>query len=282
MTGRAIAHFPTLGKIYGSNSALLLSILCFWDGKGVDPEWVYKTANEIYDETGLTEEEQRSARARLVTSGAIKEDRRGIHRKMWFQVQWDAIESHLTSFQDDPKFKAYSDKRRNNKQPQKLVLDNSEETCGGNFREQVLDNSENKSPIIPTTIQSKPELTTKEIWDSLPSARNAQLKDNGLIPVLPEEKHLFDALNTERKARNYVSFVRFKTTKQREKFRGCVAFFNGSTNTQIDEIIANGKTDIAGVVNALDWRRRNNTPLSESIQVQVPNPVVDMSKVIIR
>lgn len=269
--GRSVAHFATLGKIYGSNSALLLSSLCFWEGKGVDPDWSYKSAEEIYDETGMTENEQRSARSRLVKCGVIQEERRGIPYRLWYRVNWDTLNAHLTQFAEDASFKAYEDKRRTNAQPKKPSPPNN-----GN---PVPDIIENREPIISDAIQIVPDLPTEETisdleaWNAIPSASNAPLVDNGLIPILPEEVHLFDALNKERAARHYTPFSRFKTTKQREKFRGCVAVFNGSTDRQVDEIIANGRTDIEGVVNALDWRRRNrhgkNLPPSDGFKVQI-------------
>lgn len=272
--GHAVAHFPTLGKIYGSNAALLLSSLCFWEGKGVDPDWSYKPATEIYDETGLTDNEQITARRRLVKSGVITEERRGIHRRMWYKVNWDTLQMHLSEFAKDANFKVYADKRRANKPPKHAA-----EVCPPNNGDEVPQNMGDKSPILRDTIQIDPELPTSEtkvsaedLWNAIPSAADAPITDNGLIAILPEEVHLFAALNLERAARHYAPFVRFKTTKQREKFRGCVEVFNGSTNKQVDEIIANGKTDIEGVVNALDWRRRNHTknmPQAQGFEVKV-------------
>jgi hypothetical protein len=266
--GHAVAHFPTLGKIYGANAALLLSSLCFWEGKGVDPDWSYKSAEDIYNETGLTENEQRSARARLVKCKAIQEERRGIPYRLWYRVNWDTLNAHLAQFGEDGSFKAYEDKRRTNAQPKKPVapetIEQSSSLDNGN---PVLEIIEDSGSIVSDAIQIDPDLPTDELnsqsvkaeWDALPSASNAPMVDNGLNPILPEEVHLFDALNLERRARHYTPFSRFKTTKQREKFRGCVTIFNGSTNRQVDEIIANGRTDIEGVVNALDWRRRKHT-----------------------
>jgi hypothetical protein len=274
LSGRTVAHFPTLGKIYGANAALLLSSLCFWVGKGVDPDWSYKSADELYDETGLTDNEQVSARARLVKSGVISEARKGRPCRLWYKVNWDILNEHLAKFGEDESFKAYEDKRRQNKPPKTTTASSP------NNGEQDSQIMENCIPILSETVQSNPELTTDELnsqsvraeWDALPSASDAPIVDNGLNPILPEEVHLFDALNLERRARHYTPFVRFKTTKQREKFRGCVTVFNGSTNRQVDEIIANGRTDIEGVVNALDWRRRQHTkniPSGTGFEVKV-------------
>lgn len=133
------------------------------------------------------------------------------------------------------------------------------------------------SPNISTATKNKEEAqapaavasSVQEDWDAIPSASSAEPVDNGLIPILPEEKHLFEALNIERKAQRRTLFVRFKTTKQREKFRESIAVFNGATNRNVDEIIANGKTDIDGVVNVLDYRRRN--PKQPQRFVRPPN-----------
>jgi hypothetical protein len=129
--------------------------------------------------------------------------------------------------------------------------------------------------------------STDELWASMPSASEVnEIRDNGLIPILNEEKHLFDALNVERAARNYVAFGQFKTTKQRGKFRECIDYFNGETNIQVDEIISNGKRDIDGVVNALHWRLREARKKIPSYRARAEDfmrpeniAIVDMSKV---
>ena len=56
---KPIAFNADLAHALGSvNAGLLLSQLLFWDGKGDDPEWTYKTIKMIEGETGLSRREQ--------------------------------------------------------------------------------------------------------------------------------------------------------------------------------------------------------------------------------
>jgi len=296
--GKTISHFGTLGKIYGVHAGMLLAQLCFWDGKGVDPEWTYKTAEEIYNELGMTEAEQKTARAHLVKCGVIAQKRKGNPYRYWFKINMEVLEMHLAQFEQDPKFRAFEDKRRKNtfkKDPNAQVIAALNDAMSP-------DNMQQHPPILSLAVHRVPEITTEEnnfsttgedlqnqssdaMWDALPSASTADIVDNGLIPMWAEEKHLFKALNVERAARHYTPYTRFNTTKQREKFRRSVAVFNGTTTQHIDEIIENGKRDLEGVVNVLDGRRKRwrGESHAESPPVQENNvPVVDMSKVIIR
>ena len=58
----------------------------------MDAGWFYKTQKEIRDETGLTREEQETARRRLISAGVLEEDRRGVPAKLYFRVKADALE----------------------------------------------------------------------------------------------------------------------------------------------------------------------------------------------
>jgi len=72
--GRPVAYYPAMRKITGSAEAtLLLCQLIYWCGKQNDPgDWVYKTADDIEEETGLTYDEQRLARNKLASRGLIE------------------------------------------------------------------------------------------------------------------------------------------------------------------------------------------------------------------
>lgn len=62
--GRPVAYFPSLAKVLGSiKAAVFLAQLMYWTPRGKKADgWVFKTAQEWLDETGLTYEEQLGAR----------------------------------------------------------------------------------------------------------------------------------------------------------------------------------------------------------------------------
>src|SRR5438045_2263428 len=76
---RPIAYHAVLGRALGSASAgILLSQLWYWSPYGADPDgWIWKTREDIYDETALSRYEQESARAALRTAKVIEEKVKG-------------------------------------------------------------------------------------------------------------------------------------------------------------------------------------------------------------
>lgn len=72
--GRPLAYYPNLKKITESTAAtIFLCQLIYWTDKTKDDGWIWKNSFELDDETGLTYNEQRSARKLLVKKGLIEE-----------------------------------------------------------------------------------------------------------------------------------------------------------------------------------------------------------------
>lgn len=93
--GKPVAFYPGLRKITKSTTAtLFLCQFIYWSGKEANGDgWIYKTSDEIEEETGLTYEEQKTARKYLIREGLIEEKyRRDIH-KMYFRVLFDEIDT---------------------------------------------------------------------------------------------------------------------------------------------------------------------------------------------
>lgn len=91
--GRPVAYYPSLALALGGvKQAVLLCQIIYWTGKGSDPEgWIYKTAEELQEETGLSYEEQLGARKVLVRAGVLEEwNQRLIHR-MNYRVNKDVL-----------------------------------------------------------------------------------------------------------------------------------------------------------------------------------------------
>lgn len=91
--GRPIAFYPGLRKITGSTTAtLLLCQLIYWTGKQADPDgWIYKTSDDIEEETGLSYDEQVTARKQLVKNGFIEEQYKRLDHQMAFRIMASAI-----------------------------------------------------------------------------------------------------------------------------------------------------------------------------------------------
>ncbi len=91
--GRAVSYYPELTKITGGVAeTLLLCQLLYWHGKQEDVEgWIYKTQDELLDETGLSRREQETARRNLKSKGLLEEDRRGVPAKLYYRPNVDAL-----------------------------------------------------------------------------------------------------------------------------------------------------------------------------------------------
>lgn len=88
---RPVAYHPAIAKAFGSvKLAILWSQLYYWSSKTSDPEgWIYKTRQEIYDETGLSRKEQETARKLGIELGILEEKLAGHPAKMHFRIKVD-------------------------------------------------------------------------------------------------------------------------------------------------------------------------------------------------
>ncbi|MDP9476207.1 MAG: hypothetical protein M3R38_11095 [Actinomycetota bacterium] len=80
----------------GPAAGIFVRQLLFWEGKGHDAEgWIYKTEEEMEQETGLGRRAQRKARKVLVGRGVLEEDRRGLPRRLHCRVDLMALAETL-------------------------------------------------------------------------------------------------------------------------------------------------------------------------------------------
>lgn len=92
--GRPIAYYPKLRSITGSTGAtILLCQFIYWRGKESDPDsWLYKTSDDIEAETGLSYEEQKTARRHLIDNGLMEEHYARLDHQMKFRLLLDTID----------------------------------------------------------------------------------------------------------------------------------------------------------------------------------------------
>lgn len=95
---RPIAFNPMLGRLVKSAAAgLLMSQLLYWQGKGRDHEWFYKTIGEMQEETCLTRAEQQTAIKKWKALGVLQTKNKDVPRKRYFKVDYDKLSSMLIS-----------------------------------------------------------------------------------------------------------------------------------------------------------------------------------------
>lgn len=96
---RGILYQPGFAIILKSiNAAIFLDQLLYWHGKGRRADgYIYKTADEIYDETSLSRSMQEHAIKRLLEFGFISYKVAGIPATRCFKVEFLFIQKQLPS-----------------------------------------------------------------------------------------------------------------------------------------------------------------------------------------
>lgn len=98
---RPIAYHASLARALNSVTAgVFLSQLLYWQPRSQHTDgWVWKTQEQIYEETALTRREQETARAVLRKAGIIEEKRAGVPAKLYFRVDMQRLVERLSDFQ---------------------------------------------------------------------------------------------------------------------------------------------------------------------------------------
>ncbi len=96
--GRPIAYYPEIAKIIGVKATIFLCQFLYWQGKQDDPEgWIYKTQEEIYEETGLSRKEQESSRRKLKDLGILEEKVEGVPPIVHYRFNWEELDKLICS-----------------------------------------------------------------------------------------------------------------------------------------------------------------------------------------
>lgn len=92
--GRPVAYYPALRSITGSTTAtILLCWLIDLAGTGRDGQdgWIQKSSSQIEEETGLSYEEQKTARAKLRQAGLLEERHARLEHAIYFRPNLDRL-----------------------------------------------------------------------------------------------------------------------------------------------------------------------------------------------
>lgn len=85
--GRPVAYYPGLVKFMGSPHAVIFfSQIFYWQDKAHSDEGAHKTREAIQDETGLTFDQQATARKQLVSRGILIETHKRLEHKVYFRI----------------------------------------------------------------------------------------------------------------------------------------------------------------------------------------------------
>lgn len=94
--GRPVAYYPNLVKYFNSvNATVLFCQLFYWHDKAHSELGVYKTTEEITEETGLSYKEQLNARKQLKALGVLIENNKRLEHKIYYKVDIDRVNEIL-------------------------------------------------------------------------------------------------------------------------------------------------------------------------------------------
>ncbi|MBE2898105.1 hypothetical protein HPC37_04515 [Pasteurellaceae bacterium 20609_3] len=98
-SGNVIAYYPKLAKPLGSvNAAILFGQLFYWQDKATSELGVYKTQEDIENETGLSRREQESARKNLRDRGILIETHKRLEHRLYFKLDLDKFNEMMEEY----------------------------------------------------------------------------------------------------------------------------------------------------------------------------------------
>ena len=100
LLGRPIAFYPTLGLACGGLApGVFLCQLTYWHGKQRDPDgWIRKSWPELETETGMSRQEQRTARTTLRRLGIVQERVRGVPPTTEYRLDFARLDRVLINW----------------------------------------------------------------------------------------------------------------------------------------------------------------------------------------
>ena len=99
--GRPVAYYPALAEHFGGVSATVLFCqMTYWMDKLTTDLGVYKTAEEIQEETGLGYEEQLTARKKLKRLGVLEETHKRLEHRIYYKINFRRVNEILTQVID--------------------------------------------------------------------------------------------------------------------------------------------------------------------------------------
>ncbi|WKT00506.1 DNA replication protein [Gallibacterium salpingitidis] len=102
-TGRAIAYRPKLAKLFGGATAeIFFEQIFYWQDKANSDLGVYKTQAELEDETGLSRNEQETARKKLRNIGVLIETHKRLEHRIYYKIDEEKLEELLATLISNP------------------------------------------------------------------------------------------------------------------------------------------------------------------------------------
>ena len=101
---KPVLYIGGLGQVFSLQAGILLSQLLYWHGQGARKDgFIYKTADEIRSELGMSRDNQQTAIKQLVESGVIEYKLAQVPARRHFKVNLERLHELLPSLKQTSK-----------------------------------------------------------------------------------------------------------------------------------------------------------------------------------
>lgn len=223
-----VAYHPILAKTFGGVKAgLLLSQLLYWTPRARDGDgWIYKNADEIREETGMTRREQETARKTLIKYGVIEYKVKGMPAVGHFKVALDHVEALL---------------------PEGVIQFQQKRETG------LRKSSKPVSTEQPSYIKES-EITAETTSESIAAAQ-----PDLSIDAVFEGEYLKDQIRIARESVGRRATLRFSNVQQRDAFDAALRVLNGEARTLIIKGIAKRGSGLSQLLSWLEGCAKRKT-----------------------
>ncbi|WP_187153333.1 hypothetical protein [Candidatus Arsenophonus triatominarum] len=135
MIGNPHAYYPNLAKpLGGLTAAILFSQIFYWQDKANSELGVYKTRDDLEEETGLTHDEQRTAIKKLVAIGVLLVTEKRLEHKTYYKIDEGKLNEILDNFANSKKGVSRDGE---NGAPEVDIVEFGESTLSSSFDQEI-------------------------------------------------------------------------------------------------------------------------------------------------
>lgn len=180
--GQPIAYFPKLSIYLGCiNAGVFLGQMIFWHDKTENPLGVYKTAEEITQETGLSYKQQVNARKKLVSLGLITETYKRLDHRLFFKFNVERFDEWFTEMllANEPNVSSRTAQTEVREEPKGQIViqkNTTENTTDINT------SNDDQNSVDQVLNLWKPNLNTLNVW--LQRSGEQEMNESEVIEVL--------------------------------------------------------------------------------------------------
>jgi hypothetical protein len=187
---RPIAFHRMFVSVGGSVGAgVFLSQLLYWSERSNDPNrWVYKTAADWFDETGLSRREVDTVRKALRTKGVIEEKLTGVPPVTHYRIEWEKLTPALKEAAGEHRERM--ENRRSAQFGGKRQIEGKAGQFGRNVQNNLAESAKLNEPKVPNQFGRKCQITNRsetssEITPENTTTTTPRAKAKAVDPVEP-------------------------------------------------------------------------------------------------